>query len=189
LQDAFNQQLLDALPYAPAPIFATALNPLDMERHLHQTVDPDPFLITNPPLDGEQPRVLHLDDQASTDDSGKKPQTGQRTHIARALIWEILSLVLAATSLLTLVAILQNYDDKENPRWALGPWGVTLNAILSIVSTAFRASLLMPVAQCINQFCWIWYTQPRPLQDICYYDSASRGPLGSIYLLFRLRFL
>jgi Protein of unknown function (DUF3176) len=164
-----------------------------MERHLHQGVDLDPFLTTIPSSDDGQPRaregprVLLLDDQDSAVDSGKKSQAAQRPRIARAFIWEILSLVLAAASLLTLVAILQKYDNQENPRWTLGTLGVTLNAILSVVSTVFRASLLMPVAQSINQFCWIWYTHPRPLQDICYYDSASRGPLGSIRLLFRLR--
>jgi hypothetical protein len=47
----------------------------------------------------------------------------------------------------------------------------------------------MPVSRGISQLCLTWYMQPTSLQDICYYDSASRGPLGNIRLLFRLRFM
>ncbi|TVY21498.1 hypothetical protein LARI1_G002287 [Lachnellula arida] len=66
---------------------------------------------------------------------------------------------------------------------------ITLNAIISIISTAFRAALLTPVAQSVSQFCWVSFTRPRSLQDVVYYDSASRGPFGSLRLLFRLRFI
>jgi hypothetical protein len=46
----------------------------------------------------------------------------------------------------------------------------------------------MPVAECINQLTWVWFGhKARPLEDAVYYDSASRGPLGSLKLLFRLR--
>jgi hypothetical protein len=114
---------------------------------------------------------------------------GKRPSILASLIWEILSLALAAAALFGLVAILRKHQNKEVPKWTLGHVEVTLNAIISIVSTLFRGSLLMPVAQSISQLCWTWYTRPRSLQDICYYDSASRGPLGSFRLLVRLRFM
>lgn len=141
------------------------------------------------------PQILLLDDQDGDHESRKETSTdssnnGQPvTPILRNSMWEILSLALAAASILALIAILRTHDSKPSPEWSLGPFGVTLNAIVSIVSTVFRASLLMPVAQSISQFGWIWYTQPRPFRDICYYDSASRGPLGSIRLLYRLHFV
>jgi hypothetical protein len=115
--------------------------------------------------------------------------SGRRPSILVSLIWEILSLALAAAALFGFIAILRKHENKEVPRWYLGHVEVTLNTIISIVSTLFRGSLLMPVAQSISQLCWTWYTRPRSLQDICYYDSASRGPLGSIRWLFRLRFM
>lgn len=104
------------------------------------------------------------------------------------LYLEVLSLLLAAASLIGLVILLKHYNNKPGPQWSLGDWGVTLNAILSIVSAVFRSSLLVPVAQTISQSSWIWYMQPRPLRDLTFYDSASRGPLGSIRLLCRLHF-
>ncbi|KAK6083870.1 hypothetical protein SCUP515_01566 [Seiridium cupressi] len=107
-----------------------------------------------------------------------------------SLAMEIGALTLALTCLVGLVLLLRQYDQKPPPEWALGPWGVTLNAVISVISLVFRASLLGAVAQCIGQFCWVWFsTQSRPLNDISYYDGASRGALRSLRLLFRLRFI
>jgi hypothetical protein len=127
------------------------------------------------------------DPQKST--SADSHSIGQRPPILRSLMIEIFCLALATASLLGFVAILRKYDNRQSPEWTVGHFSVTLNAIISVVSTVFRGTLLMPVAQSISQLGWIWYTQPRSLQDICFYDSASRGPLGSIRLLFRLRFM
>ena len=113
----------------------------------------------------------------------------QRLPVLRSFRWEIFCFSLATVSLVALFAILWNYHSKKNPTWSVGRVGITLNAIVSIVSTLFRGSLSMPVAQSISQLCWTWYTRPRPLRDVCYYDSASRGPLGSLRLLVRLRFV
>jgi hypothetical protein len=121
--------------------------------------------------------------------SSMPSSTGKRPSILHNFFWEIFCSILATTSLLTFVAILWKHDNQESPEWSLGHVTVTLNTIISIVSTVFRSSLLVPVAQSISQLCWIQYRQPRSLHDICYYDSASRGPLGSIRLLFRLRFM
>jgi len=47
---------------------------------------------------------------------------------------------------------------------------------------------MITVAACISQLCWVWFNgKARPLQDVCYYDAASRGPLGSLLLLYRLK--
>ncbi|KAM0815922.1 hypothetical protein AB5N19_01723 [Seiridium cardinale] len=107
-----------------------------------------------------------------------------------SLAIEIGALILALTCMIGLVLLLRQYDQKPPPEWALGPWGITLNAVISVISLVFRASLLGAVAPCIGQFCWVWFsTQPRPLNDISHYDGASRGALGSLRLLFRLRFI
>ena len=38
-----------------------------------------------------------------------------------------------------------------------------------------------------GQLKWHWFTQDCPLVDIETYDAASRGPLGAVSLLWRLR--
>ena len=122
---------------------------------------------------------------------GEEPsaRARQRLPTLRSSRWEIFCFSLATVSLVALFAILWNCHGKKNPTWSIGRVGITLNAIVSIVSTLFRSSLSIPVVQSISQLCWTWYTHPRPLRDICYYDSASRGPLGSLRLLIRLRFM
>jgi hypothetical protein len=102
-------------------------------------------------------------------------------------LYEVSSLFVAAASFVALVLVLRKYQNKPSPQW---PADISLNTLVSVVSTVFRATLLMPVATGISQSGWIWFSQrSRPLEDICHYDSASRGPIGSIKLLFRLKFV
>jgi Protein of unknown function (DUF3176) len=149
-------------------------------------------LVQDPIGEGSQPSAL-LDeehDKESSEDNAPGPaRIKQRPSIFRSLIWEILCFVLATTSLVALVAILWSCNKKVIPNWSLGHTAITLNSIVSILSTIFRSSLLVPVASGIGQSCWTWYVRARPLSDLCYYDSASRGPLGSLRLLVRLRFM
>jgi hypothetical protein len=144
----------------------------------------DNFKPHSAPLNG-QVNLVEIKDESST----SRPEKSQGVHIIRSLILEILCLILATASLLCIVALLRHQNNKQIPNWSLGRWGVTLNTVISIISVVFRASLLEPVAASISQFCWTRYTQSRPLDDVCYYDAASRGPLGSLKLLFRLRFM
>lgn len=49
--------------------------------------------------------------------------------------------------------------------------------------------MISTVGAAISQSKWLWYRQsePRRLQDLELFDQASRGPWGSLELLFRLR--
>jgi hypothetical protein len=102
-------------------------------------------------------------------------------------LWEILSLVLAVVSLIGLVCLLRQYQNKASPDWK---YGITLNTIVSVISTVFRISILVSVAASISQMGWVWLARKsRNLDDVCVYDSASRGPWGSIRLLWRTKFV
>lgn len=99
--------------------------------------------------------------------------------------YEILALSLAMASFVTLVVVLSRYDGKPTPAWR---FGMTINVFASLVSVTFRISIMLPVEQCISQATWISLSQgPRPLDEVIYYDEASRGPLRSLLLIFRLR--
>jgi hypothetical protein len=66
------------------------------------------------------------------------------------------------------------------------PSGVTLNALISVLSTAARAALFFVVSSSIGQLKWCWLIRrDRRLQDIQVMDEASRGPLGAIWVLVR----
>lgn len=47
---------------------------------------------------------------------------------------------------------------------------------------------MLSVAACISQLKWLYFgTAPHRIQDIQIFDDASRGPLGALNLIMRLR--
>jgi hypothetical protein len=72
------------------------------------------------------------------------------------------------------------YDGKEAPQL---PYNITLNALISVLSTAAKSSLLFTIAGILGQIKWIWFTERRELSDIQTFDDATRGPWGALILL------
>jgi hypothetical protein len=98
--------------------------------------------------------------------------------------------------LLAVVGLLAAYDGKKAPNWNPGihvkkvnkTVPVTINAIISIFATTYSSGLMIPVAACMSQLKWVWFQQGRPLADYQAFESAARGPAGSVILLWNLRF-
>jgi hypothetical protein len=126
---------------------------------------------------------------ASTQESSDNSSSRQNIfHVLCSEIWfyEILSLFSAILSFLSIVILLWLYDGRPSPSWTRP--GITLNVVISWIANIVQACLMMPVAECISQLCWVWFSRHcHSLQDTCYYDAASRGPLGSIQLLYHLK--
>ncbi|CAG8935853.1 unnamed protein product [Penicillium salamii] len=113
--------------------------------------------------------------------------------------FEIIAIFFSLTCLMAIFSILQVrndswkdtektniqkvYNQKAKPEFS---YGITLNAIISIVGTAAKSSLLFAVGECISQLRWISLrSAPQPLFSVQVYDSASRGPLGSLQMIIR----
>lgn len=47
--------------------------------------------------------------------------------------------------------------------------------------------MILSIAACISQSKWACFSRPRALRDLEDFDSASRGPLGSVIFLLRIR--
>ncbi|KAF1972805.1 hypothetical protein BU23DRAFT_568653 [Bimuria novae-zelandiae CBS 107.79] len=63
--------------------------------------------------------------------------------------------------------------------------GVTLNTAIAFAAALFRICLMVPVTDCICQLTWVSLERGfKPLQNIIKFDMASRGPIGSLQLLF-----
>ena len=108
-----------------------------------------------------------------------------REQISRYIIewWllELLSWFIGALSVAALVIILHHYDGQPMPHWDFG-----LNALISLLAGITRSSLLVPTYGALGQLKWNWFrANPKLMVDFEIFDSASRGPLGSIFLLFR----
>lgn len=70
-------------------------------------------------------------------------------------------------------------------------WNLTLNAVVSILATTSKVSLLFMVSNSISQLKWVWFlhrgTDVRPLSDAQVFDDASRGLLGSLIMLSNMK--
>lgn len=99
---------------------------------------------------------------------------------------EILALTLSASCLVAIIVVLNFYQSKSIPQI---PFGLTLNAIISILATGSKSSLLLAVGGAIGQLKWCWFIdKKRTLENIQDFDDASRGPWGSFNLLFSIHF-
>jgi hypothetical protein len=111
--------------------------------------------------------------------------SASRNVVKRWLI-ELISWSLCALCMTGIVVILIVYKDKRIPKW---PMGLTLNAYISVLSKVASAALLLPVSEALGQLKWSWFqgTKSHKMWDFEIFDSASRGPWGSLLLLVRTK--
>ncbi|KAF2972258.1 hypothetical protein GQX73_g1260 [Xylaria multiplex] len=97
-------------------------------------------------------------------------------------LWEILSIILSGVCFALTLVLLKIYDQRAPPQFI---YGITLNALISILTTFSKSALLVVVAGAISQLKWRWFqnTNGKSVLDTQLFDDASRGPWGSIVLL------
>jgi hypothetical protein len=64
---------------------------------------------------------------------------------------EILALFISAASIIAITVILLSYNTTKSPEL---PYGITLNAIVSILAVVSRSMLIFAVSMCIGQLKW-----------------------------------
>ncbi|ORY10632.1 hypothetical protein BCR34DRAFT_485302 [Clohesyomyces aquaticus] len=117
-------------------------------------------------------------------------------------MFEILSLIVSAGALLAIFFLLASLQDKPQPSWASGgnqcvegndtvlcrTVGISVNAVISWLGTIARICLLVPVSNGIGQLKWSWFNgRAGYVKDMGTFDEASRGILGSLRLIWRLK--
>ncbi|KAL7955814.1 hypothetical protein V8C34DRAFT_290498 [Trichoderma compactum] len=91
-------------------------------------------------------------------------------------------------------------NDREceiKPSWAdaktvlfdisSGEWSfiISIKATVAVAITTARATLLAAISVCLSQEKWTRFTKrTHRLQDFAIIDTASRGPLGSLQMLY-----
>ncbi|KAJ5773858.1 hypothetical protein N7457_008754 [Penicillium paradoxum] len=91
---------------------------------------------------------------------------------------------LSSALLVAIVVILAQYNHQPQPTWRF----VSLNTIISWLSTIAKGCVLFTVSEGIGQLKWVWFTRKsRPLGDLGTFDGASRGIYGCAGLVWRLR--
>lgn len=95
---------------------------------------------------------------------------------------EVVSSVVAVAALVAIIAVLYAYDGKPMPDW---PYGITLNALVSLLSTVMKAAMAFPITEALSQLKWSWFNRGNKLSDLSALDAASRGAIGAFMVLFR----
>jgi hypothetical protein len=113
-----------------------------------------------------------------------KHKDGHHSTILHNWWLEAIYCVLVVGSLIAIVATIYPYDGHPIPQW---PYRLSINTLIAIYTTILKATMLMITAEGLSQLKWVWFSRYRPLQDLTRYDMASRGPWGSLRLLWTLR--
>ena len=88
------------------------------------------------------------------------------------------------------VFVLWVYDGKEQPEMS---YNLSLNTIISVLGTGCKSALVLVIGEAISQLKWLWFQDPGQSQNqnqlvgIQRFDAASRGPLGSLMIIFHYR--
>lgn len=116
--------------------------------------------------------------------NGYKKHRSCMEHL-EAWLFELGCCVISVLLLAAIAGILYYYESKPKKEF----WGeISLNTIVAFVATLCRAAMVIPIAEGISQLKWNSFASgKRALMDLYTFDQASRGPFGSMMLLFRTR--
>ena len=115
----------------------------------------------------------------------------RRTASKKNVLWlwwqELLSIGFSVLCLAANVGVLVYLDQKPYSSWRIARVNITPNTIISIIATFAKASLMLPIAESIVQLKWLHFqARMQRVSDLQVFDDASRGPLGSMRLLWRV---
>ncbi|KAK8119784.1 uncharacterized protein PG998_004410 [Apiospora kogelbergensis] len=134
-----------------------------------------------------------MDAYSANNDSGillnpsSAPTEHRKGTAPRSHSWapEIAALLCSMVALIALVILLAKEDQKRLDDWK-APF--SLNTVAAILSVLFRTPLAFVVGSCLGQGKWSWFSKRSgPVAVFAAIDEASRGPLGSLQLLWRLK--
>lgn len=110
-------------------------------------------------------------------------ETPPRAGFIRTWKWELFTWLLGTIGFATNIVILLRFDGERQSKWKSSVQITTFVAALAQLS---QSALLVPVSFCIRQLAWTWFRTDRCAMDVDRFDLASRGPDGSMRLLYRL---
>jgi hypothetical protein len=101
-------------------------------------------------------------------------------------IYEICAIVVSVAFMVAIVVVLKTrIHGKLRSSWTLP---LAPNTIIALFSTLSKSAILLVITACISQLKWIYFgRRGHRVMDLQIFDSASRGPLGAIALIVRIR--
>lgn len=98
--------------------------------------------------------------------------------------WEILNAIFSILCVVVIFIILSRIDGRLLSSWTAP---ISPNAVISVLSTASKASMIMAVAESLSQFKWLHYEKSQSVEHLQIFDNASRGPWGSFVFFWYAR--
>ena len=106
------------------------------------------------------------------------------------VLWPLQTAAWIASLLLfgAIIALLSVTHSRPQPEWSFRGHSITIGALLSVLGTLSTIFIMVPITASLGQLKWIRFKQqPRPLSEHELIDQASRGPWGSLKLLWKRR--
>jgi hypothetical protein len=117
----------------------------------------------------------------------RKPLLGSFTSSILTL-WtpEIMAFLGSTLFLFGLIILVAVCDSKPIFNW----YGLSLNTVMAILATLFKACLLLAIEGSISQWKWtLFWDKKVSLIQFERIDRASRGPWGSLQMIWQHRSL
>lgn len=109
----------------------------------------------------------------------------RRTSRSSFWFYEIGAIILSLLFMVAIIVLLSKIDGKPMSSWKLP---LSPNTVIAIFSTLSKSAVLLVISECLSQLKWVYFEQgSQRLMDLQIFDDASRGPLGAIHLLVRIR--
>ena len=123
------------------------------------------------------------DFNATRQPSGASPEYG--TLEVFSIWWlEMVCCAIFTGAFLAILTTIYSFEGRPLPEW---PYHLTINTLIAIYVVILKAALLLVTAQGLGQLKWQWFERERPLNHLTKFDDASRGPWGSLILLWTLK--
>lgn len=101
-------------------------------------------------------------------------------------LFESFALAFSVACFIAILGLLSAYNNTVRPELA---YNLSLNAIISILATGCKSSLVLVIGEAICQLKWLSFKRTRQSQlfGMQVFDAASRGPLGSLGIIVHHR--
>uniref|UniRef100_L2G390 Uncharacterized protein n=1 Tax=Colletotrichum fructicola (strain Nara gc5) TaxID=1213859 RepID=L2G390_COLFN len=100
----------------------------------------------------------------------------------------VLEIVTSIGSLVILAAVAAIFATVDGHPLSDWTFPISLNAVISILTTACSAAIMHGVSTFISQLKWLHFKNgPQKLEHLERFDEASRGPLGSLKFLVSMK--
>ncbi|KAF2473179.1 uncharacterized protein BDR25DRAFT_129425 [Lindgomyces ingoldianus] len=120
-----------------------------------------------------------------THDSRRRWKWKLRNFASKFWLWEMFACLISLGVAGVIYWQLKTLDGQLIWYWDYG-WSPTSGLAFAVTIT--KASMMIPVASALGQLKWHWFRTSRKLDGMEHFDEASRGVLGSLRLLWRLKF-